>query len=292
MSSDVPIPYTDFGGSGELLHFAHANGYPPGAYRPLLELLCKRDHVLAMQMRPLWARSEPQETKDWRVLSTDLAHFLDQQNFNHLIGAGHSMGATATLRLALEQPDRFKALVLLDPVLFPPFAIRFWDLVFRLGLAYHVHPLVRGALHRKDSFSDRNAMFTNYRRKTIFHRIDDAGLWAYIDSMIKPLPNGRLGLAYPPSWEARLYATALRADMFIWRNLAKLKPPILIIRGSLSEAFLEETARRVKGLLPSSIIHTILDAGHLVPLEKPQQTYHLIDKFLTQIKDQARPSTP
>jgi pimeloyl-ACP methyl ester carboxylesterase len=276
------IPYSSFGGSGPLLHFAHANGYPPGTYRPLLELLNTGHHVVAMHMRPLWPKSVPEGLHDWSSLSTDIEKFLEQQNFNQLIGAGHSMGATATLRLALDHPGRFRALVLIDPVLFPPFAIRIWDIIYRLGLAYF-HPLVRGALHRKDCFTDLSAMFTNYRRKAIFRNIDDAGLWAYVDAVAKPLPDGKVELAYPPAWEARIYATSLRADMHIWRNLAKLKPPTLIIRGGESDAFRANTARRMQSLRGDILLRTIPNASHLVPMEYPQQTYEFIDAFLREI---------
>jgi pimeloyl-ACP methyl ester carboxylesterase len=283
MPDCLPIPYSDFGGSGAWLHFAHANGYPPGAYLPLIEFLSAHYHVLAMQMRPLWPATAPQDLQDWRILSTDMARFFDQQNLEGLIGAGHSMGATTTLRLALEQPDRFSALVLIDPVFFPPLTIRFWDLIYRLGLAYHVHPLVRGALHRKQHFAGREAMFVNYRKKTIFKNIDDASLWAYVESLAQPDQDGQVKLAYQPAWEARIYATGLRADMDIWRNLEKLKPPVLIIRGSQSDAFHERTVRRIQEILPASIIRTIPNASHLVPMEYPYQTYQIIHTFLEAI---------
>ncbi len=158
-------------------------------------------------MRPLWPGSSPAGLHDWRPLAGDLARFLDQRGLSGVFGAGHSMGATTTLRLALRQPDRFKALALVDPVFFPPRMALLWDLVYRLGLAGRALPLARRALWRKPVFEDKAAMFANYRSKAVFAGLSDAGLHAYVDALASPLPDGRVGLAYPPQWEARIYIT-------------------------------------------------------------------------------------
>ena len=60
MIGQKQIPFTDYGGDGRILHFAHANGYPPEAYKPLLEKLSNKYHLLAMRMRPLWHNSDPE----------------------------------------------------------------------------------------------------------------------------------------------------------------------------------------------------------------------------------------
>jgi pimeloyl-ACP methyl ester carboxylesterase len=279
------IPYEDFGGQGPLLHFSHANGYPPGAYRPLFARLSADFHVLAMHMRPLWPGSDPAAISDWQPLSADLACFLDQRQLPHPIGAGHSMGATTTLRLALREPDRFEALVLIDPVLFPPYMTRFWRLVSGLGLGYRLHPLVKGALKRRTNFDSRDAMHENYRRKSVFRRLNDEHLTAYVDALACTSSDGRLArsvqLCYPAAWEARIYVTGILADLEIWRTLGSLRPPLLIIRGAETDTFWAKTAALVKRKLASTRIETIPDATHLVPLEHPDQVYRLISDFLT-----------
>jgi pimeloyl-ACP methyl ester carboxylesterase len=274
------IPYIDFGGPGPLLHFAHANGYPPGAYRPLFERLAIKFHLLAMHMRPLWPGASPKDITDWQPLSEDIARFFEQQGLSRPIGAGHSMGATATLRLALQRPELFSALVLIDPVFFLPWMVRLWDMIHRLGLDYKLHPLIKGALRRRNLFNSKEAMFANYREKAVFARIDDHGLRAYVEAMAQTSNNGQVKLAYSPIWESHIYATGVRGDMDIWRTLASLKPPLLIIRGDESDTFREVTARRVQNLLPQASMLAIPGAGHLVPLEKPVEVHTEIQAFL------------
>jgi len=96
--------FIDFDGSGQALHFLHANGYPPECYRPLLTGLSAHYHVFAMHQRPLWSDSQPGSINDWHPLTDDLLRFLDEQNPGPLIGVGHSVGGIVTLRAALRQP--------------------------------------------------------------------------------------------------------------------------------------------------------------------------------------------
>jgi pimeloyl-ACP methyl ester carboxylesterase len=276
------IPFHAFGSpQNPALHFLHANGYPAPAYEPLLELLSQQFHVLAMDMRPLWPGADPLSIQDWRPLAEDLSRFLDERGLYYgVVGVGHSVGAVTTLRLALRQPERFSALVLIDPVLFPPRRILTWDLIYRLGLGYRVHPMIKSAMRRRNEFESREAMFANYRKKAVFRRMDDSALHAYCDSLACPVPDGSLQLCYSPAWEARIYVTGLRADMELWRGLPTLKPPLLVIRGAETDTFWEETAARLQRRLPTARVETIPGASHLVPLEQPQPVYASITRFI------------
>lgn len=280
LASNVEIPYDDFGGEGIVAHFAHANGYPPSAYQPLLSMLSGKFRVLAMRQRPLWAQSNPDSLKDWRLFAADLGCFLDQHRLSGVIGIGHSFGAIATLRLALQQPDRFSALVLIDPVLFPPLMILFWNLLYKSGLGWRFHPLVRGALRRRRTFESKVAMFSNYRAKAVFSRLSNAALQAYVASLACEQPDGSISLCYPAEWEARIYVTSMLADMEIWRNLSTLKPPVLFIRGAETDTFWRSTTQKVKRRLPAAQMISIENAGHLAPLEKPEAVYQAIMDFI------------
>ncbi|MBN2548500.1 MAG: alpha/beta hydrolase [Anaerolineales bacterium] len=275
----MDIPFNAVGSGEVWCHFLHANGYPPLAYRNLLTLLSQKSQVVAMHLRPLWPGSDPQALLDWRLLADDLTQFLDDHHLNHLVGIGHSVGGVTTLRLALRQPERFSRLVLIDPVLFPPRMIHFWRLVYYLGLAEILHPLVRGAKRRRMVFESRQAMFDNYRRKAVFSKISDEGLQDYVEALAHSCTDGQVELAYPPQWEARIYVTGLLADLELWRKLPTLKPPLLIIRGSETNTFWVETGRLVQRCLPQAQVVTLPEASHLVPLEKPLQVYDTIDAF-------------
>jgi len=274
------IPNTDFGGAGPNLHFLHANGYPPACYLPLIDLLRNQHHVSSMHLRPLWPHSEPKEIRTWRPLSDDFIQYLDEQKINQLIAAGHSMGANISLQTALRQPERFRALILIDPVLFLPHFIATYNLVKALGLSYKLHPLIRGALKRRRRFDDLETLFNSYRRKNIFRYFSDNSLRAYVNGIVKPAAGGGFELAYSPEWEAHIYHTGIWRDMDLWRGLPSLKVPTLIIRGAETDTFLPAAVQRVMRTRPATTLVSLEKATHLVALEKPQETYQTIRDFL------------
>jgi len=285
----ITIPFIDFGGSGQSLHFAHANGYPPECYLPLLAGLSAHYgsslryhyHVFAMHQRPLWPDIGPDSINDWHPLTDDLFRFLDEQSPCPLIGVGHSLGGIVTLRAALRQPERFHALVLIDPVLFPPAVIAAMRLIRALGLSYRLYPLVPGALRRRRVFASREVLRKGYRRKSIFRHMSDASLEVYIEGLTRPRSDGQYELVYSPEWEARIYVTSIWHDMDLWRGLPGLKVPLLIIRGAETNTFWESTARLVKRKSPSAQVATLEKATHLVPLERPTEVSDLIHKFIS-----------
>lgn len=277
------LPFLDHGGTGQALHFLHANGYPPACYEPLLDLLRSQYHVFGMTLRPLWHDSRPEDLHSWNPLSDDLLRFLDEKKTGPLIGMGHSIGAIVTLRAALREPGRFRALVLLDPVLFLPSHIRVWNLARMLGLGYRLHPLIAGALKRRRTFDNLDTVFRGYRSREVFRYLSGESLQAYITGITRLREGGGYELAYSPEWEARIYYTGVWRDMELWRGLPSLKAPTLIIRGAETDTFLEAAGRLVKRKQPKVQVVTVPQSTHLVPLERPQQVFDIMQSFLKEL---------
>jgi pimeloyl-ACP methyl ester carboxylesterase len=92
----MDIPNFEYNDGGLPLHFLHANGYPPGCYKPLLELLQTQYHVFGMLLRPLWPDSKMNGLRDWHPFSDDLLNFLSARGIDPVIGVGHSVGGIVT----------------------------------------------------------------------------------------------------------------------------------------------------------------------------------------------------
>lgn len=279
----MSIPFVDFGGRGETIHFLHANGYPPACYRPLLQLMTAQRHVLGMLLRPLWRNSKPEDISDWNIFSDDLLNLLDEQKLESVIGVGHSIGAIVTLRAALREPRRFRALVLFEPVLFTPAYIRIWNVTRALGLGNALHPKIAGALRRRKTFDDLDVVFHGYRRREVFRFFSDENLRAYIAGMTQPKADGGYELAFSPEWEARIYYTGIARDMDLWRELPRLEVPTLIVRGAQTDTFLEAAARLVTRKQPKVRVETLEQSTHLLPLERPQESFDLMQGFLKEV---------
>ena len=107
------------GGQGAALHFAAANGYPAGAYRAFLEPFAEHHEVVASLHRPLWDTPPDLESfTSWDVLGDDLCQLVSQLQ-QPVISVGHSMGTATILMAAIQRPELFNSLVLIEPVLVP-----------------------------------------------------------------------------------------------------------------------------------------------------------------------------
>lgn len=276
------IPYFDFGGDGAALHFLHANGYPPDCYKPLFDLLKKDYHLFGMTLRPLWPDSKIKDIHDWRPFSDDLLHFLSDRQTDPVIGVGHSIGGIVTLRAAVRDPRKFRALILLEPVLFVPSFLVMWNLVRAVGLGNKLHPKIAGALKRRRTFDNIVMIFRGYRSREVFKYMSDESLLAYIEGITSQRSDGSFELAYSPEWESHIYLTGLR-DFDLWRGLAKLDLPTLIIRSAETDTFLENAARLVKQKQPKVKIETLEKSTHILPLERPQEVFNIMRSFLKEI---------
>lgn len=264
------------------LHFLHANGYPPQCYQPLFELLKTRCRVFGMRLRPLWGDSKPEDLETWHPLSDDLLRFLDSKPSGlekPIIGMGHSVGGIVTLRAALRSPQRFRALILLDPVLFVPATLTAWKIVRSLKLGRKFHPKIEGALKRRRVFDNLEMVFRGYRSREVFKYMSDESLRAYISGIVKPKAGGGFELAYSPEWEARIYMTGLH-DFDLWQGLPRLQIPTLIIRGAETDTFLENAAKLVKKKNPQIQVETLERSTHLLPLECARKVSELTWDFL------------
>jgi pimeloyl-ACP methyl ester carboxylesterase len=264
----------EFGGRGPPLHFAHANGFPPGSYRRMLETLATRYRIDAIRFRPLWqAHGERPDLRGWGVLAQELIEHIEGRFDEPVRGVGHSMGGVATLFAAVRRPDLFDCIVLLDPVFLPAkdvLAMRLMPRASRRSI-----PLIRKAENRPHHFADRRAAFDFHRSARAFARLSDEALWDYIEAGTRETGGG-VELAYPGAWEAEIYATV----PYVWRRLARCRVPMMGLRGHDSTTVAPGAWRRWQRLQPDAAFIEIPDSGHLVPLERPDETAAAVIRFL------------
>jgi pimeloyl-ACP methyl ester carboxylesterase len=191
---------------------------------------------------------------------------------------GHSIGAIVTLRAALRDPGKFRAIILLDPVLVVPSRMISWNFFRMIGLGYKFHPMISGALKRRRRFDDLNTVFRGYRSREIFRYMSDENLRYYIEGITRK-KDELYELVYSPEWESHIYYTGL-LDFDIWRDLPKLQVPTLFIRGAETDTFLENAANLVKRKQPKVRVETLEKSTHLLPLERPNDVFNIMQSFL------------
>lgn len=268
------IPYLDLGGEGAPLHFAHANAYTPGCYRPFLAEFTGEFHVLALEQRPLWPGQLPEQLHSWDLFADDLIAFLEQEGLQQVIGVGHSLGAVATMMAAVRRPELFRLLVLIEPVFLAPAVLEMArqhpDQAFKI-------PLVEIARKRRDRWPTRAEAFAHYREKPVFARLSDEALWAYVKHALCDEENGQLTLCFPSAWEAQIYGTP---PTDVWQLLPQVSQPTLALRGTETNTLLPPAWALWQEVQPEATFVEVENAGHLLPLEYPERTAGQIRSFL------------
>ncbi len=269
------IPFVDFGGQGEVIHLAHANGFPPKSYQQLVDKLTPHYRVIGMKARPLWLNSNPEDFSSWREGADDLIRFLDETGLSNIIGMGHSFGAVCTLIAANKRPDLFRKLVLIEPVVLPKWYYLL-TLITPSFLVKQINPIIKKTLVRRDSWTNRDAAFKQFRKNRLFANTDDAELWDYVNCGTSSNEKGGVSLAYSKEWEAKIYMTVTNP----WREFKLLKQPFLVIRGETSDTIFPSVWKKLKASNPNGNFIEFEDTGHIVPLEKPIKVAETIRTFL------------
>lgn len=273
-------PLYDIGGAGPVLHLAVANGFPPHTYRPLLEPLTDAYRVVSLPPRALWPGigAPPEQPGSWRELADDLLAGLRQHDLTGVIAVGHSFGGVASLLAALADPQRFHALILLDPTILPPPVMDAIRTVRQQNGELRL-PLVDGALKRRSRFADYGEAFAYWRGKPLFSDWTDSALHLYTESMTRPAPDGGLELTWNPLWEAYYYQSIYTE---VWDDLPRLDGllPILVVGGETTDTFVTESRDLVRKLLPHATHATVSGRGHLFPHSAPAETRRIIRGWL------------
>jgi len=261
------------------LHLAPANGFPPRTYLPLLRNMAGF-RCVSLPPRALWDGEQPPSAyRDWSKDAEDLLAGLAAHDLHDVVAAGHSLGGIVSMLALLKAPERFKALIMLDPPILPPAMLATVRRAWEAGTIDQM-PLVQGARRRRRSFASREDAFERFRHKSLFADWSDEALWLYIEHGIRARADGAgFELVWTSDWEAHYFSTVY---LRIWEDLPRLtgSPPALIIRGSESDAFTADAFARVQALSPASDSIEMKEQGHLFPLAAPELTARVVLDWL------------
>ena len=268
------IPFHDFGGQGPLIHLGHANSFPPGMYRKMVQPWLKDFRVIGMESRPLWENEEMKGIKSWEQMSEDLIAFLDQQGIKSCIGVGHSLGGIKMVFASLKRPDLFEKLVIIEPPFLPKWIFNLTSL-FPFEWRRKMIPPARIADSRTDVWESKEDFFNYIRPKAVFKDIDDDILQDYVDFVSKEMVDGKVTLRYPKVLEAKVFAAMQSA----WDKLSGIRHETLAIRGSTSDIISPSSWERWKKTQPKATFKE-LEGGHLIPFENPTVVASEVFEFL------------
>lgn len=263
---DGEISYLEWRSPGPSLLFSHATGFNAETYRMLLQPLSDRFHIYAVDQRGHGFNSLPTEegmAKDWIIYRDDLIRFLDGLDGRPMILAGHSMGATVSLMVALMRPDLVRGLVLIEPVFMP--GSRFHWMLARWRLAQRGDPdLAERAARRRDTFESFEFVERGYRGRGAFKTWPDQMVHDYLKGGLLPTEDGQMRLACAPAWESQTFRLAPRG---VTNTVRGLRCPVTIIHAGRNSTCPESEALRFRRNHRQTRRVLVEKATHFLPME-------------------------
>ncbi|MFT4565250.1 MAG: pimeloyl-ACP methyl ester carboxylesterase [Saprospiraceae bacterium] len=276
MNHKLPFEELSYGKGERQIQFLHANAHVPETYRKLLKNIGFTDFkFLLPHQRPIWPNSDPRELKHWSLLAKDIIAHMDASNRKGVIGIGHSMGAIATWFAAVERPDLFSELVLIDPVILAEQWVKRLRFV-PYWMQKRWIPFVKIAVNRRDHWPDLIALESHLGSKKVYKRFDPEVWEDFKKYAVMNADDGSLQLRYPKAWEAKVYGSAPN----LWPLMKHNPCPITIIKAEYSDVITPEIWDRIHVDMPHAELKEIKHTGHLVPFENPAALASMIKEIL------------
>jgi pimeloyl-ACP methyl ester carboxylesterase len=269
--------HPELGGRGPTLLFVHATGFHARVWDQIIARLPPA-HSIALDQRG-HGRSESQRILHWRTMGRDQAALVEALDLDGIVGVGHSMGGHAMIDAAAACPDRFRRLVLIDPVVAAPESYADAREPWRLGEG-EMHP----AAKRRGRFDSVEAMIERLKDRSSFPRFDPQMFRDYCEHGLQPAEDGDgFVLACPPEVEASVYMSS-RTNGGVYESARSLEIPVLVLRaqepsGDMVGPMAFSTSPTWPGLAAEFTngreIH-FPDKTHFLPMEIPDEVAALI----------------
>lgn len=271
-------------GTRGTLHFLSGNGFCGGVYWPFLKRFVPAYGLFIHDIEGHGDSDAPQHFSGIGAVAGRVPLVLQEQQARAplagpLIGMGHSFGAALTLKIAADNPGLFKAIVLLDPIVFPG---PVW-LGARLMASLGLHPMVKGALRRRREWAGRQDVLDRLRGRGIYEGWTEEALECFVDYATRDEepPTEALGgrgkrvLSCPPELEAEIY----ERPVYPWPSFRKVDVPILFLYGASSYPFFPAAERLARRHNPR--VRAATSPGrHCFMLEDPQAAHAVVAGFL------------
>ena len=227
------------GGKGKPLLYLHgASGAP--AILPFMEKLAERFDVLVPEHPGYGQSGEPEWLENIHDVAYFYLDFLKQLNLREVLLVGTSMGGWMAMEIAVRDTSRLSQLVLVAPAGIAAPGLKVAD-------TFLMAPEdVLRALYHDQSFAEK-ILAAPPTPEAI-----DVGLK-------NRHTTARL------AWEPRFH------DPFLPKWLHRIDVPVKIVWGEQDRIIPVGFTKEFSRLLPKAQIHVIKGAGHLPPVEKPDE---------------------
>lgn len=251
----------------EIVHFAHANGFPAKIYRKLFSYL-ENDFDVNYLERHAHNPKFP-VTDGWKFLADELKEEIEKRYNQPIIGVGHSFGGILHLLVAVENHALYKQIILLDAPLISRFSSAGIKFLKKTNQIDKFSP-ARVTQFRRSVWQSEEEAFEHFLKKEKFQDFNEDVLRDYVRHGTIPHDN-KVKLFFEPKIEAEIYRTI---PHYLPKLKGKLKVPAIYIGGTRSREAKMARLGFMKKHFPFEFY--FIEGSHLFPLEKPRRTADLI----------------
>ena len=258
----------------ELIHFAHGNGFPALCYKQMLDCLekefdyCYIDRIGHDPLFPV--------TENWHNLILEVIASIKQQADRPVIAVGHSLGGVLSLLAAIEQPQLFKAVIMLDSPLIGTFKSSMVRLAKALGVIDRITPAYR-TRGRRMYWKDHDQLMIYLKTRDLFKTFSNECLNDYINYGLEFKEDGYY-LRFDRHIEYLIYRTIPHV---IPNYKGKLVVPAALIYGDKSTVVGKMDVRYMKKYFKITSCKT--KGTHLFPMEHPRVIAKQIKNIVSSI---------
>ncbi|WP_204137019.1 alpha/beta fold hydrolase [Halomicronema sp. CCY15110] len=251
-------------GGGPALMFLHGLGWDHHLWDEAFARYGDRYHVIAGDTRGHGQSEHPDRPYSIRQLAADWFTVLDHMQIDQAILVGFSQGGMVAMEMALQQPERFPALMLACTTCCTPQAVS-ENLQQRLATLAQMGALATAKLASQSIFSppfiEQNP---DYITQFIEHRA------AANQTSLK-------------------FAMAAVMGFDVCGQLGQLTQPGLVIAGEQDTLTPPATVAAIHQHYPHSRFVCVPNTGHLIPVEQPEPFYRQIDAALARLSASVAP---
>lgn len=232
-------------GAGQPIIFCHGLFGSFRNFNEIGKLLAERYRIIIPYL-PMY--DMPLSDSTVNGLSVYLESFINTLDLRDIIATGNSMGGGTVLNYAVRNPNNVSKIIL--------FASS--------GLSFI--PMRGGFLKIKDYEYVRNLLEDIFFEKG--HIPEEE-----FQEVFETIQNKKVLL------RCLSFTRSTKKDL-LHQDLPKLTHPTLIIWGANDNVTPPTIGQEFYNLIPNSTLHILENCGHVPPLEKPDECYHLINEFL------------
>ncbi len=262
----VSLAVHDLAGEGPNLLCSHATGFHGRVWAPIARRLADRHHCVTFDYRGHGDSTRPGgDHVDWRSYGHDCAAVVQALGLQGAYGLGHSKGGAALLMCELAHPGTFRALVVYEPVIYPPV-----EEPPRIDLA-------DATRRRRTTFASYDEALANFSAKPPMSLCDPEALEAYVRHGFAEQPDGSVVLKCHPEHEARTYEGSMRHTLY--HDLGGVACPVLVLAGSTEQDGVARIAADIAARVPRGELRQFPRLGHFGPLQDPAAIAEVAAEF-------------